>query len=250
MKAKLHSRTLTILVGLILILCSLSVYAQYIAETEPNNTMAEANPAQLAESYTGHLSQTDDSDWFRLEIDRAMRLSVIDTTSGTLSYKINIYDVEGDLMVTGRTYSDNSGITPSLSLHPGTWYVRFWRDGSTGFGGEGDYIFHFSYEEVPMDNEPNNTMKEANTIQTGVLYMGNLGHKDLTITDDYDYYKLTLEQAGRIIVYDTTSNTLGYQVHIYDHQGDDLGGSGHRYLDNSGINAKLSLTAGTYYVLF
>ncbi|MBN2699682.1 MAG: T9SS type A sorting domain-containing protein [Bacteroidales bacterium] len=228
----------------------ISLCAQGIAESEPNNTLEEANAALLSETYTGHLGTGDDSDWYRLEIDRAMRLSVIDTTSGTLSYKINIYDVEGDLMVSGRTYSDNSGITPSLSLLPGTWYVRFWRDWSVGFGGDGDYFFSFQYEEVPMDTEPNNSFEEAGTIQTGVRYTGNLGHKDQTITDDYDYYKLTLDQAGRIIVYDTTSNTLGYQVHIYDHQGDDLGGSGHRYSDNSGVNAAASLTAGTYYILF
>ncbi len=212
--------------------------------------MGEADVCLLTESYTGNLGPGDDNDWYRLEITKPIRLIVIDSTTNTLDYKINIYDADANLLVSGRKYSDNSGINAAKSLLPGIYYIRFWRDWGTGFNGEGQYYFHFIYEEVPMDNEPNNTMEESNTIEHSTFYSGNLGHTDLSGIDDFDYYILTLPQDGRIIVYDTTTNSLEYEVHIYDAQGDNLNKSGFRYSDNSGKNAAASLAAGTYYILF
>ena len=107
-----------------------------------------------------------------------------------------------------------------------------------------------NYTPVREDPEPNDTRETASTIITGEQYFGNLGHKDSIKTDDYDYYRFFLSEPGKITVFDTTSNTLGYEVYFYDIHGDDLGGKGQRYSDNSGTKALNNLEPGPYYLLF
>ena len=95
------------------------------------------------------------------------------------------------------------------------------------------------------ESEPN----EANTFPLNGTMGGNIGQTVNTVTDWYDWFKLTTDYDGKISLIGIPSGGLNLKITLYDTNGSTV--IKDALLNGTGVNDTLnynSLSAGTYYI--
>src|SRR6056297_3111627 len=223
------------------------------AETEPNNNANQATAIDLNNEYTGSLDSSDDTDWYKFKIPEDGFLTIEDSTTSTLGYVINLYEEDGESLITSqRRFEDNSGNRLSISLTPGSYYVMFDRYSSFTTNPYGEYKFTLNFSEVslPGDFESNDSVSLAQNVPVDTLVSANLGFRKIGIYDNKDWFKFKIPEDGFLTIEDSTTSTLGYVINLYEEDGESLITSQRRFEDNSGNRLSISLTPGSYYVMF
>jgi hypothetical protein len=220
------------------------------AANERNVPSQKAGSIDLNVEYTGYLDNSNDADWYKIQVTQDGILTINSSTSSELAYDIGLYDEDSTTLIRKvRKYSDNSGSTISLGLSPGYYFIEFNRYSSDDYG---DYTFTPEFTEVsnPGDTEPNDSIEDARVSALNALNSGNLGHRKAGKYDDEDWYQLTVEKDGHLKIVDSTSQELVYWIRLYDEGGQSLIKEIKRYNDNSGPRIALSMLPGEYHLQF
>ena len=221
-------------------------------ESEPNNSIPEANLISTNGTVYGNISVSGDEDYYQLNLSSSGRLT-IKINSFMKYYCAFIYDDDGERL----WYTDDNGWvsttqkrsdTYTLDLEEGTYYLKIngyrrndW-DASTG-----SYNFSVSFAASGANiAEPNNSIAEAKEISFNLTVKGQIA-----INDKDDYYAFTLPSSGRITL-KVNSFMQYYCAVIYNTDGDKLWHTD----DNGWISTTkkrsdtytLDLEKGTYYL--
>src|SRR4029453_14060280 len=154
-------------------LCSMFYVAAYSAESEPNNTKAQANTLALNGSNSGGTSPAGDADWWKITTNKDGMLSVtLTSTSGQYCWEY-LYDHDGTTLLV----ANNSNGTVTISkdgLAPGTYYVKV----VAYFSNETpSYTISNSLTVAPLTNdvEPNDVYTQASVLAPTGSITGHIG---------------------------------------------------------------------------
>ena len=233
-----------ILISIYLICLSTALYA----ENEPNNTYNDANSLQLNQETNGSLASDDIIDFYKIDIAEDGRLSVRDSSDGSLQYNVTLLDSDGTTSIRSvLRFSDNSGWRIDVNLSPGTYYLKFDKYGA---GPDGSYTLNaqFVKSTYPGDNEPNDLSEYAQHLNLNQMNSGNLGNRRDGSYDQTDWWKFTIVEDGRLEIKDTTEAPLQYYMYLYDEDGTTEIKNVLRFNDNSGTRLAISLSPGIYFL--
>jgi choice-of-anchor A domain-containing protein len=95
-----------------------------VIETEPNNTIADANRMDLGDDYLSTISSAGESDYVVFSLDARTRLSIRTVLQGLTDSYLYLYGADGTLLAQD---DDGGGGTASYigtTLDAGTYYIR------------------------------------------------------------------------------------------------------------------------------
>lgn len=209
-----------------------------------DDTIANAYSLDLTKSFTGVLTNDENSDIYKLNV----------TNPGILNCEFYAYmkwiylkliDSQGNEIIS-RNPSWNSNIgysvnNYSFALEKGIYYLQILSDGDN----RGKYQFVNKFTVIgSTESEKNDTIVTANTVSLGKNIIGLLGEDE-----ESDIYKITIPSSGTVNV-NLKAFMKWIYLRIYTISGDEI------YSQNPSWNSNLSysnndyeytLTAGTYY---
>ncbi len=229
-----------------------SALAATISDSSGDDTFSMANRMNIGDSVRGSITEMDDLDYYRFQLNSAGCVS-LDMTSYMKYYCIRIYDSNGEEV----WYTDRNEWTESIGyrrdkhtvyLEKGNYYLQIngyrydsW-DKSTG-----KYECATSFVSSNVNNnEPDNSFSDATNV-----VLGNAIKGQISVNDDYDTFKFGLSDSGCVSL-DMTSYMRFYCIRVYDLNGEEIW-----YTDrNEWIEAvgyrqdshDLYLKKGTYYM--
>jgi hypothetical protein len=221
-------------------------------DTEPNDTVAQAQTIPLNGSVTGHIGYTsggtfDASDYFKITIpaDGRLVLTVTQDRDGDV-VDVFFYDINGTTEITRGATGGKIETIDAPNLAPGTYYLLVRRYSS--FCG---YTVQSSFTPLaqPNDTEPNDTAAQAQNIPLNGSVTGHIGYASGGTLDAADYFKITIPADGRLFL-TVTQDRDGdvVDVNFYDINGT-------TEITRSRSTSKIetidvpNLTPGTYYLL-
>ena len=225
------------------------------ADTGDNDTYDKATTLESGVIQQGRLgyyyyNDTDNVDWYRIEIPSASEAIFSQTTETTLRLgNLTVYalDGEGELHSHGGKdmdgYNKDTTVVVSISdLAPGTYYIE-----QRHYGGYGGYLLNYQLRpnNYGRDCHDNTTFAKRMTLEEGTLVNNTLGYyyyNDMNDEDWYDLGSIAGKQIDITIIPDT-SRTLNLSVAcMYKYKGDDSNGSP---ILEEVTSARLERSAGT-----
>lgn len=213
------------------------------AETEPNNTKAQANTLALNGSNTGAITANDE-DWWKITTTADGNLNVTIAVSNGITMRCYIYDNNGTTQLSSG-YSSSTTTISADGLAAGTYYVRL----IAYYAGQLPAYAVSNTFVVPAqanDTEPNNNAAQAKVLALNKSTTGHAGYYYNLKRDTADWFKITTNANGRLRLTLQPGNGKTMRIYLYDNNGTTLLGS-----EYSSTNAVLNadgLAAGTYYV--
>ena len=177
-------------------------------------------------SVTGITEVTGDQDWFAFTINAGDSVHFTIEVENELAYTLNIYDANGDIVVTGL------GDVPRgvffNAAESGTYYVG---TESGAFGSTSGLSYTISREDVA-------DLHAGDTSTAGRIEIGGAARGTISSADDRDWFEITAE-AGQIIELRDLALEASYEFNLYD-------SNGNFQLTYTGPIEVL--VAGTYYI--
>ena len=219
-----------------------------------NDGFEKAASVSVNTSVSGALASSNDEKYYKFTLSQAGYVSVnfkhepVNSTNELWS--IRLYNAQYQELVY-RTSTGKNIIRelPKIGLEAGTYYVRVGRNLTfSNYWSDKPYNFTVNYTVASnWESEWNDKFETADTIAVGTNVNGSIMG-----SDDEDYYKFTLPQAGYVAVtfnHDLVDSTDElWSIRLYDAQYQEL-----VYRASTGKNIirelpKIGLEAGTYYV--
>ena len=230
-----------------LLLCIVSLlFASGIraAETEPNNSKADANTLTLNGSNSGAINVAGDEDWYKLTTNADGKINVTIAVSNGLTLYCYLYDNNGTTLL-NSAYSSVSTTVSYDGAAAGTYYVKLVAYYSAQLPA---YTISntLTLPAVANDAEPNNNRAQALTLSLNGSKTGHVGYYYNLQRDTADWYKVTTNADGLLRVTATPSNGQTIYLYLYDNDGSTLLKS--VYSASSASLDEDGLAAGTYYV--
>ena len=98
----------------------LFLFGSSYAETEPNNTRAQANTLTLNGSTSGAISPTTDVDWFKVTTNADGQLNLTLTSTNGINVNAILYDNDGVTSLNSSVTAGSVAINTD-GLAAGTW---------------------------------------------------------------------------------------------------------------------------------
>ncbi|MBW8889664.1 MAG: hypothetical protein JF616_18055, partial [Fibrobacteres bacterium] len=243
-----------------ILISGFTVYASNVNEAEPNNAYSTSDTIYANDTVSGSVGPQDLSDFYEITVANTGKLKVkpLATTIGQ-DYSVWVYiytpTVSGAGSVTSSYVSAAGTDTLSLSIDPGTYYIRIYNNAATNY--KFTTVFK-TQEEVANDVGPNEVADSATTIGLDQVVTGRVGYWRGSSTalgnkDKQDYYKIAVTNTG-ILKVKPQVMTVG--------QGDSIlveiipalgiaatGGVYRTYSDTTTDTLAFPVEPGTYYVL-
>ncbi len=238
------------------------------ADDELNDTADQALPLLLDGEVYGHHGYAYDAwggmpvhnssdilDVWEIETDKDGYLIVDSALAETLDMTINLYDADGQLMVS--YYESDTLTNVEYQLAAGTYYVK--TDYDSGYG---SYKLTTTLENAALANdaEPNDETTTATELPVGEEDAGHIGFatdaKDsfngyYRVYDTDDYWRITTIEDGILSVTTTAGEDFedGPAVHLnmYSEDGK-LMHSNYNSNESMTMLSSINVAAGTYYV--
>ena len=230
----------------------LNVSAAMVSDSGSDDTTATANEMQLGDTISGTITESDDLDYYKFELESAGCVK-LNMTSYMKYYCIKIYDADGQEVwwTTENEWTETVGYRKDaydVYLEKGIYYLQIngyrksdW-DKSTG---KYECITAFLSSET-NNVESDNSYADANNISLGNSIVGQISEND-----DYDTYKFELFQAGCVKL-NMTSYMKYYCIKIYDVDGQEIWwATENEWTETVGYRKDmydLYLEKGTYYM--
>ena len=170
-------------------------------EKESNATPSLANAINLNTNYYGVISDYDDTDYFKFTTTAAGVVSLgvthalVSGKETSSCYRLSFYS---DATLSDEIYymyingAETSVSTPKFGLPKGTYYVKM-TEGNYAVPGV-PYTLKVNYTKSSQwETESNDTVTLADSIKVNTDYSGTIHDYN-----DYDYYKFTLSDAGKV----------------------------------------------------
>jgi hypothetical protein len=203
---------------------------------EHGNTISTATTVSSESSTEGYIS-TNDSDYFKIEIETSGTLTV--GTAGDLIDTVGyLYDFDGIEINFNDDYNDtNFQMTHYLSA--GTYYVKV-----LGYSSNytGDYIFNSSFvpDVLDLSEDHGSTIFDFYSVSIPSTIEASISN-----ADDYDIFKIEVPTTQVVTIQTTGSlDTYGY---LYDSQENKITENDDRGNDENFFISK-ELEAGTYFI--
>ncbi|MEO8861262.1 MAG: T9SS type A sorting domain-containing protein [Ginsengibacter sp.] len=240
-------KKLSSLLALVLLVSFTSVQAQ-VMETEPNNTPGTANIIPLNGSASGAISPVGDVDWYQLTTTGDGQLNITLNNTGNQDLKdITLYDNDGVTSLKGVSVGNGIGGFIYNGVAAGTFYIKV-------IGHSGNETGAYTLSDLLLvparanDQEPNNTIAQADRLNLNDSTQGHLGYYYNNHRDTTDWYKVTTNADGQLnIILDNTGNGDLKTVRLFDTTGTPLLNSQNVGNGIGGLNTN-GLAAGTYYI--
>lgn len=220
---------------------------------EPNDDIqsaVELTPEPSMELNDLTLGDTDDEDWFYIDLDplddESLAYILTVNTTGGLDTYLEIYspdDTSYPVAQNDDGYDNNAGINFAI-YEPGRWYIKV-----RGYSGDsGDYGLTVSLNMGTRGpGEPDDSRADAAALE---IEKDEL-QRSIDFSEDYDYFKITLDQDlpdDKVLVVQTYSgmDIVMTLIDEYDNEvmtDDDSGDD-----DNPKVMVS-GLTAGTWYAV-
>lgn len=206
-------------------------------EQEKNDTLSTATPVAVNKTYDTGLQYNDDIDFYKFNLPKSGKLSIIMPNVSGKSWMYRLYDSNGKEFpwynYTSYDELAKGNSVTNIGLPAGDYYVRVSR--YTGDVSNVPYTMQFKFTAgETYEKENNDTLSAATPISINKLY-----EAELITRDDTDYYRFTLSSSA-IVNLGTIKNNK--DTYLYSYVTDNNGNS---YDIGSG---KVKLSAGTYYV--
>ncbi len=215
------------------------------AETEPNNTKAQANTLALNGNNNGAIGAGTDVDWWKVTTTADGRLNISITVSNGLYLWCQIYDNDG-ITKLAEEYTDGTNITERDGLAAGTYYIKLF----PFYDGQKPVYAISNTLNVPSqanDAEPNGTKALAKELPLNGKKTGHINYYYNGAKDGEDWYKVTTNEDGRLRLTMASANSKYVWVYLYDNNGTTELASGYTNGTAAVVDAD-GLAAGTYYV--
>ncbi len=229
----------------------------YDAESEKNDTPANAVTLLLGQSDTAHLGfydyeYTDTVDWWKVSVPNDGKL-VVTTQAHSADPQLYImlwlYDREGKRLLKGYNapWGNNTSVNFD-NLSSGAYCIKAER-----YSGYGTYVINASFtpSALQADHEPNDSAKAAVNIPLDGSATGHLGFDSNGLTDDADWWKVTVPQDGRLVVttqVDYSDPQLYIILFLFDKEGNNqIKGYNPGWGNHTSVNYD-NLLPGTYYI--
>lgn len=214
------------------------------AETEPNNTSAQASTLTLNSSDSGRIDPAGDVDWWKVTTTADGKLNIKLASSSAKSIRVTLYDFNKSTVLGALSSAGNVTLSKN-GLAAGTYYIKVLCDSAADIAS-----YKISNQlELPVqanDAEPNGTTAQAINFTLNSTSTGHIGYYFNKKRDTTDWYKVTTNKDGRLDLNLTPVNGAGTWISLYDNNGTTLLKS-----KNSSVAFALSadgLAAGTYYI--
>ncbi len=220
MRRMITKRSFQSLCAIVMMFCSVSLFA----DTEPNNSIAEANPLSFNTEQSGSLAVEvgDNNDYYSLELLENGTVHIEGNYADGLTGYIYLYNSAGGQLGFSSAGSGDKSLTIGC-MAAGTVYVRINRS-----SGSGDYTFTASYTtpEFSTDLEPNDNGGNANSIDLiqdtyleGELITGQLGYQNASDFDTEDWYYIVSPHDGDVsLTFEFSEGLFGY-IYLYEKDG-------------------------------
>ena len=203
---------------LLLLVFLLSVNNIHAAETEPNNTKAQANALPANGNETGTYNNGSDVDWWALTTtdgDLSITIGVLNCTSSDdncTGFSFTVYADDGITAVGSSTKTSIS----LKGLIAGTYYVVVTNLHTNEVGST--YTLYTNLISSTNDAEPNNDFTHALGLPLNGGKVGTVGYSNPLKRDSSDWYKITTNADGYLRFTFTASKT-SINLTLYDNNG-------------------------------
>lgn len=227
-------------------------HAQTIRESEPNNTLSQADVLSPNATVCGVSTDSIDYDYFRVKLpaDGVLQLKIASDDKPqyliSATWDVVLLDASGEEISIWAYNLWRSGSSADLSeigLPAGTYYVSV-----RGKLGKSNYRLTASWRKTSdWEIEYNDTLSTATRLPLNTTFEGSM--IDAT---DVDYYRFSVSKAGPVQVLVTkpiTSTGSYWFLQILDSSGSELAFKKlHSTHDSYELVEFPKLSAGTYYV--
>ena len=214
-------------------------------ESEDNGTFGCADVISLGEKVTGNVSTPGDEDFFKFTVSKKGKITIKEYYLRPLDYDgfdsttLHLYDGIRRVIYEQK---DDAMTSQSISVTPGTYYVRVSQCGM--YGSKVPYGFKISFSEGKGTYRIDDfsSFQKARTIGVGSKVYGNIA-----TSSECDYYKFILPQAGIVDLTGaravTGDNYLLWKSCLYNAKKEKID-AGMDYRNK----VRVGLPAGTYYI--
>ncbi len=212
-------------------------------ETEPNDTMANANAISSGSTVKGKISTSSDVDFYKMPImysgTRVITLS--DIPSGC-DYDLYLYDAKGNLISYSRASGNkDESITKSMEVQE-QYYICV--KNSSGYSSSSDYTLSVkatgSVTPPVLPYHGGDAYEYNDTLELASDFYGSL-EATISPLGDIDWYKFSITQTStqKIKLYSPSSD-LSYKFQICNADG--------KSISSITDECTLTLSPGKYYI--
>ncbi|WHY61527.1 cell wall-binding repeat-containing protein [Cytobacillus firmus] len=216
-------------------------------EKEMNNTIAAANQINVNADYKGALQDSGDLDYYKFTLAAPGQVELKMDQKPGVAWEGKLMNEKGEIFTYFSTdygtYA-NGAASYRTGLPAGTYYflIDHYSDAQ-----DEEYKFNVQYIQGNyFEKEFNNTIETANILELNKSYKGLLSKSETV-----DFYKFTLDSAGKINV--NVKNTPGksWEVQVINRNGEPYAYFNTKYDDYASgySNVPIGLPAGEYYLV-
>ena len=192
MNTKMIKMVLAVCLIAMLVLLSTPIRADAAGDS-----MSNATNVSFGKKYKGGISESDDEDWYKIELPSSGKLSIKLKADYCVNYTLYNKNCTDTLIGLFGYSDDDKNITLSINLVAGTYYFLVY--GYYGDSGLVDYNITVSFgssEEsfIEYQTKRNDTRATANIIQFGTKYKGFLAD----VYDAADCYTFSLSKSDTV----------------------------------------------------
>ncbi len=214
-------------------------------ETEPNNTIANANSLLPGTTVNGSISTYSDVDYYQVPImATGLRSITLSNIPSGCSYDLYLTDNKGNLITSGTVSSGSTDRIISQVLNTGTYYV-YVRSGNGKYSSS-NYTLSVKSIGSPVTPPPTQHGGDAyefnDTLELASDFYGSL-EANIHPLGDVDWYRFSVTQtsAKHIQLYNPAVD-LTYHFAVYN-------ANGSYVCSDGGIgDYTVTLSPGTYYI--
>ncbi len=209
-----------------------------------------AQSVRIENSYTGSLTEETDMVFYKFTLAESGNVNIIIDAS-VEKYNVSLYNSDGEAMwhsdaIYWNSTTEKSQYTLDSNLVSGDYYFSVNKNNNC----TGEYSFKITLKSAQESfaestGVNNNTLENANKIDFGTKYTGQLA-----FNDDKDIYKFEIDKSGRV-GFNMIANIYRVCYYIYDSKGNTIWESGRIEWDGRSEQSQSSysfdLVAGTYY---
>ena len=222
-----------LVLGAMLAVCFLS-FSLFAQEIEPNNTLGTASDLLLDDLLDAQISTDDTLDIFKINAED-IRMYTLVTVTDPLEFQaksvlqMDVVDENDESVLTsspnGRNDQMGCRLTGWVPPATGVYYVKIWASPEKlAEVDDASYQMRFWYGTLVADaaalHEPDDTAAEADALgdtpTDGTMIRGQLykhwveGDSIDTNFNDFDLYKITVPEAGMVLIAETFTGARAY----------------------------------------
>ncbi len=238
----------------VITLITVTVAFSISAHAANYDTIAKARSISLGVAYSGEITRTDETDYYKFTINSAASLS-LQFNGSIAAIQLNIFDSNGTEITNDAAQWSSAQILSfnrTIYLTKGQYYFKVNRADYNGNGSREDveyssYTFTLkSVSSTVSFEDSHDTIQTAKNVGENTQYFGQISQNDRT-----DYYKIILNKSAKLNI--KMTGTLGVlYVTLYSEEGQELKSIELREDAPLTISDYLSihLLKGTYYLNF